>query len=367
MFLLVRDEDAPTVAGAIRAFAEDEGLVPIDLEDRVQDPLAMLAVLTGPRVLVSATDDQVAAFGLETLDIADADEWGAAISRACSSEVVAFEPAADGVRVYVFDDGEVDETIEVALHRSGRTRAPTLVDLTDDEEGKRALTDGVVASTGPDLASGLLRAFGISGPGQDAMMLGFVDPLDEDDSDEGDDDVDAEPSTGRLLVDAVPAAELNGREGGSVTSLNGSLFAVFLEGGTSVEGVRLELFGDGLALFEIETLDLVLRARGAEEREPRQLKLEGGPKDGPIVVTIDDAVFERIDEQLPMVDPTDMFSTMQRLMNAGNARQHNTMIVDVRGIARKVGEGSLELRVSALADDTILAGEASVPVHVRPR
>src|SRR5687768_9303629 len=123
MFLLVRDEDPPTVAAAVRAYAEEEGLVPIDLEDRARDPLAMLSVITGPRVIISAHEGQVAAFGLDTLDIADAEEWGAAISEACASEVVVFEPAPDGVRVYVFDDGELDETIEVPLHRSGRTRA----------------------------------------------------------------------------------------------------------------------------------------------------------------------------------------------------------------------------------------------------
>lgn len=359
MFLLVRDEDAPTVASAIRAFAEDEGLVPLDLEAEAQNPLAMLSVLSGPRVLVSADADQVTAYGLETLDIAEPDEWGEAISKACSSEVIVFEPASDGVRVYVFDDGELEETIEVPLDPSGRTRAPALVDLTDDEEGRKALENGIDARAAAELVPGLLRAFGARGPGQDAAMVAFVDPLDE----ERDDDEDAEPVAPRLIADALPAAEMNGRVGGSVDSLNGSLFVVHLEGGGPVEGVRLELSGDALALFDVSGVDVTFRTREADERELRSLDINpvAEPK---IVITLEDVFLERVDIHLPMIDPTDMFSTMQRIMNAGDARQRNTMVIDVRGTAKAVGEGSLELRVSAL-NGTVDPSEAIVPVHVR--
>jgi len=123
MFLLVRDEDAPTVAAAIRAFGDEQGLVTVDLEAQAQNPLAMLSVLTGPRVFVTATETQVAVFGLESLDIAEPEEWGSEISAACESEVVVLEPADDGVRVHVFDGGEHEETIEVPIDPSGRTRA----------------------------------------------------------------------------------------------------------------------------------------------------------------------------------------------------------------------------------------------------
>ena len=60
-------------------------------------------------------DEHVFVSGLESLDIAEADEWGATIPAACETEVIAVDVADDGVRAWVFDDGELDEEIEVLL------------------------------------------------------------------------------------------------------------------------------------------------------------------------------------------------------------------------------------------------------------
>jgi hypothetical protein len=349
MFLLVRDEDAPTVAAAVRAFADEEGLVTVDLEAQAQNPLAMLSVLTGPRVFVTATETPVAAFGLESLDIAEADEWGTEISASCEAEVVVLEPAEDGVRVYVYDGGELDETLEVPLDPSGRTKAPALAELTDDEEGKRALAQGLPARDVGELVPALLGALGVSGPGDDALVLAFVDPLDEEEEEAG--------GVPRFLVDPLPAASLEGKVAGSVDSLNGSLFAVMLEGGGPVKGVRLEIEGDALDLFTVESVDVALRVEGAQQLEPRTITVDGSKR--PIVVDLPDAFLERVDFRPPSIDPTDMFATMQRLMSAGDQRKLNTMIVDVRGTAKKKGEGMLTLAVAGTE------AEASVPVHVR--
>lgn len=354
MFLLVRDEDAPTVAAAVRAFADEGGLVAVDLEAQSQNPLAMLSVLTGPRVFVTATDTQVAAFGLESLDIADPDEWGTEISASCEAEVIVLAPAEDGVRVFVFDGGELDEEIEVPIDPSGRTKSPALAELTDEEEGKRALENGIPARDVGELVPALLRAFGVPGPSDDAVVLAFVDPLDEDDGEEELQDTGGAP---RFVVDPLPAASLEGKTGGSVDSLNGSLFAVAVERGGPAEGVRLEFSGDALELFTVESVDVALRVKGSHQLEPRTVPVDASRT--PIVVDVPDAYMERVDFRPPSIDPTDMFATMQRLMSAGDARKLNTMIVDVRGTAKKKGEGTLTL---AIAGTEV---EASVPVHVR--
>lgn len=352
MFLLVRDEDAPTVAAAVRAFADEEGLVAVNLEAQAQNPLAMLSVLTGPRVFVSATETQVAAFGLESLDIAEADEWGTEISAACEAEVIVLDPAPDGVRVFVYDGGELDAEIEVALDSSGRTKAPALAELTDDEEGRRALTAGIPAGDVSELVPGILRAFGVSGPAEDAIVLAFVDPLDEDEEEE--EEVGGPP---RFIVDPLPAASLEGKAGGSVHSRSGSLFAVMLEGGGPIEGLSLEVGGDALDLFTVDGVDVAVRTKGGHQLEPRNIDVDGSKQ--PIVVELADAYLERVDFRPPSIDPTDMFATMQRLMSAGDQRKLNTLIVDVRGTAKKKGEGTLTLAIAGTE------AEASVPVHVR--
>jgi hypothetical protein len=130
-----------------------------------------------------------------------------------------------------------------------------------------------------------------------------------------------------------------------------------LEGGPPVEGLRLELSGDALSLITVESVDVSLRAKGSEQLEPRTVKVEAEKE--PIVVDLPDAYLERVDFRPPAIDPTDMFSTMQRLMSAGDARKLNTVVVDVRATAKKKGEGTLTLSVSGTE------AEASVPVHVR--
>jgi hypothetical protein len=190
----------------------------------------------------------------------------------------------------------------------------------------------------------------VTGPGDEPLVLAFVDPLDEDD--EQDDD-----GAPRFVVDPLPAASLEGTAGGSVHSQNGSLFAVMLEGGGPIEGVRLEVGGDALDLFTVDGIDVALRTKDAQQLEPRSIDV-GGAKP-PIVVELADAYLERVDFRPPPIDPTDMFATMQRLMSAGDARKLNTLIVDVRGTAKKKGEGTLTLAVAGTE------AEASVPVRVR--
>jgi hypothetical protein len=352
MFLVVRDEDAPTVAGAINAFADEEGLEPIDLDAQAQNPLAMLSLLAGPRAVVSSSGEQVVAYGLESLDIADAEEWGTAISTACETEVLSIEPAADGIRVYVFDGGELDEQLDVALDSSGRTRAPQLVELSDVEDGKRELANGIVASNIEQLLQGVLRCLGVSGPGDDAIMLSFVDPLD-------DEDVAQEP---QLVVATLPAAALTGKVGEGVSSQYDNLFTVSLQGSEPIEGVRLSFSGDGVALVHVDRVDVTLRTRGAHEQQTRSVDVEPAA-DGTVVVDLADAFLERIDARPPALDMTDMFATMQRLMSAGDAQQLNTLLVNVSGTAARAGEGSLELTAST-ANEAIPAGAATVSVRV---
>src|SRR5262245_59834831 len=100
MFLLVRDEDAPTVAAAITAHADEGWLEPVDVGAPSDDPFAMLAVLGGPRVFVSVSDEQVVVSGLESLDLGVPEEWGTALSTACETEVVAIDAADDRVIVW---------------------------------------------------------------------------------------------------------------------------------------------------------------------------------------------------------------------------------------------------------------------------
>ncbi|MDB4939455.1 MAG: hypothetical protein JWP87_6427 [Labilithrix sp.] len=358
MFLIVRDEDAPTVAGAITAFADEEGLEPIDLDAQAQNPIAMLQLLAGPRALVSATGEQVAAFGLESLDIADAEEWGTAISTACETEVIAIEPAADGIRVYVFDGGELDEQLEVPLDPSGRTRAAQLAELTDVDEGKRELEKGIAATNVEQLLQGVLRCFGVGGPGNDAMMLAFVDPLAR-----GEDDDEGLEQAPHLDVAPLPAASLSGKVGEAVSSPYENVFAVSLHGADPIEGIRLALSGDGLALVRVEGVEVAVRVRDAQQQEKRAVSVDAPSPNGEVTVDLADAFLERIDAPPPTFDMSDMFATMQRLMSAGDAQQLNTLLVDVKAVGVRAGEGSLVLK-AWVANEAIAPGEATVPVRV---
>ena len=97
--------------------------------------------------------------------------------------------------------------------------------------------------------------------------------------------------------------------------------------------------------------------KDSQQLEPRTIPVDASTT--PIVVELADAYLERVDFRPPSIDPNDMFSTMQRLMSAGDQRKLNTLIVDVRGTAKKKGDGTLTLAVEGTE------AEASVPVHVR--
>ncbi len=339
MFLLVRDEDGPTVASAINAFADEEGLEPIDLEGTAQNPLAMLSVLTGPRVLVAHAESGVAVFGLESLDIADPEEWGSEISAACETEVIALEVVAHGVRVHVYDGGEEDEVLDVEVDPSGRTRCAPLADLVDGDLGRRELEEGIVAKTSIDLATGILRCFGVTGPSDESITLSFVDPLDED-----------EEATPHL--DVAPLADLPDDEGGVVQS-----FAVTLRGKEAVEGLRLEVSGSALGLVAIREIEATGRAKGSSEPMTR------ASAPGEVTLDLPDALLERVDVAPPTFDMSDLFSTMQRLVGAGDAQQRNTLFVTVRATRTGRGKGALVLAARA-RDEAVVAGEATAVLEL---
>lgn len=356
MFLLVRDEDVPTVAAAITASAIEANLETVDLGEHPDqaDPIAMLAVLTGPRVFVAMNEDHVFVSGLESLDIAEAEEWGSAISAACETEVVAIDVAEDGVRVWVFDGGELDEQLEVPLDPSGRTAAPQLMELTTSAAGRRELERGVIGSRPEELAQGILRCLGAE-QNADAQMLAFRDPLD-------DEEVDADPA---LVVDALTGARLEGHVGGTVISPHGNVFGVTLAGVDRVEGLRLELTGDALDLLTIDSIDVFVRVRGAHELVHRAIKPAPEPRDGRMVIELPDAFLERVEIGPPQLDATDLFASMQRIMSAGDQALLNTLTVRPSGTGRRAGEGELVLTVSPLAAPGVASGEASIPVHVK--
>lgn len=330
MVLLVRDEDVPTVAGAVKAFAEEEGLEPVETTSGPDDPLAVLALLGGPRVLVAEGEGLVAVFGLESLDVAEIEEWGAAISTACTTEVLTLEVAEDGVRMAVYDDGEHEETIEVPLDGSGRTRAPALAELTDSEDGRAQLAAGLAAKTSEELAAAVLRCFGVSEENADGVVLSFVDPLDDDDANE-------EPR-----LDVQPVASMSPAGGFAQT------FAVTLHGADAAEGLRLELSGD----VSVDAITLVHRRRGSRERITRDVQPA-------TAIELRDAYLERIDVAPPEMDLGDMFGAMQRLVSAGEEQQLNTLIVSVTGARRGATEPTLTLTARALTPE-IAAGEATV-------
>lgn len=375
MFLLVRDEDAPTVAAAITAFADEGGLEPVVVDAETDNPLAMVAILTGPRAVVSEADGQVVAFGLESLGIADAEAWGSAVSAACETEVIAVEASPAGAHVHVYDNGELDERIDLTLDRSGRTPAPQLAELTDHEPGRRELTDGIAAFTAEELLQGILRSFGVIEPSPDAVVLAFRDPrravtsagleADGDAADRAGSDADSDSGAPRLVVELLPAAGLSGEVDAPVQSPYGSVFGVSLQGVESIDGLRLELSGDALSLFRVDSVEVAVRVRGTHQLETREIVPTAAPG-GKVVCAIDDAFLESVEIVPPVFDGTDMFTTMQRIMSAGEARQLNTVLVNVTGTGAQIGDGALVLTASAAPTTatTIAAGEAMAPVRI---
>ena len=135
--------------------------------------------------------------------------------------------------------------------------------------------------------------------------------------------------------------------------------------GASVVGVDLELAGEALDLFTVERVDVGVRTPGAQSLDHRVLTptaVEGGT----IAIAIADAVLEPAAASLPsLLDASDLFSTMQRLMSAGDAQLLNTIVVGITGKGRRAGTGALTLRArAAAASEDVTPGEASIEVHV---
>lgn len=357
MFLMVRDEDIPTVTEAVTARAEAAGLESVDVGADVQDPFAMLAVLTGPRVMVAQGEEQVVVTWLASLGLGGAEAWGRALSEACGAEVLVVEAAERGARVEVWDDGTLDEAFDVPLARGkgggapGLTRAPALAYLAATEDGERALEDGLEARTVDELVQRLAEALGAGDTeAEGATLLAF----------RGDAESDDEPA---LVVAPMVGAMLDGEVGGSVASMIGQpVFGVTLAGAPEVRGIALELDGDALDLVAVDEVDVGFRLASGE-RDGRTLPVPAGER--PIVLRLPDAVLEHVPDGMPDFDPTDMFATMQRMQAAAEARVANTLAVLPRGKGLRAGEGRLVLRARALGDPALAAGEAHVPVRVR--
>ncbi len=364
MILIVRDEDTPTVAAAINAFADEEGLESVPLESlaQSQNPFDMLGVLAAPRVLVAMSGEQVVVTGLESLDIAEPEEWGASMSSSCDAEVIVVDVADDGLHVGVFDDGEPEETIHVAWKPGGKTDTSALATLADDDEASAALEKGISADAVSDLLAKVLDLLGAASPEKDSVvMLAFHDPLDEEEG--ADADVVEAPA---LVVEALPAASLEGKVGGPVTSIRGTVFGVTLVGAPETEGVRIAVGGDALSLFAVDSIEVDLRRRGGYEILRRVVKLDEQTKTnasaasgkGVLVIDLADAFLERINEGPPQIDMTDLFSSMQRLMSAGNERIGNTIMVQINGTGLRAGEATLTLEAQAM---NASSGESETP------
>lgn len=182
MLLLLRDEDIPTVTSAITAIALQHGLEPIAPDDEPQDILSQAAMLLGPRAVLTPGEDFVVAGGLDSLGIGDAAALGAALSAACGNEVLAIAPTGDGIRVILFDDGDLDEDIRVNVNHSGKTTSPELAEIAPTEEAAEELTNGVAAMNAIELAEHVLRLFGAAPDDYvaGATTVSFRDPSDAD-------------------------------------------------------------------------------------------------------------------------------------------------------------------------------------------
>ncbi len=178
MLLILRDEDVGTVGSAIAAIALQHGLEPAEGEAEAQDILSLAAALLGPRVVLTQGEDFVIADGLASLDIGDGATWGAALSSACGNEVVAIEPAPNGIRVTTFDDGEEDEAIDVDVDPSGKTRSDALAEIAPSEEAAEELRRGVPATNAVELALEVVRLLDAGDERRtgEPTMLAFHDP-----------------------------------------------------------------------------------------------------------------------------------------------------------------------------------------------
>jgi hypothetical protein len=182
VLLILRDEDTETVGSAITAIALQKGLEPVDPESQGQDILSLAASLLGPRVTLVPGEDFVLADGLASLGIGEADDWGKQLSAACGNEVVAIAPSPNGIRVAIFDDGELDEAIDVDVDPSGKTRSEALAELAPSEEAGAELRAGVPALNAVELAEHVLRLFGAGEEdhGGEPVILSFSGPDDDE-------------------------------------------------------------------------------------------------------------------------------------------------------------------------------------------
>lgn len=190
MLLILRDEDVETVGSAITAIALQHGLEWVDPRARGQDILSVAASLLGPRVVLAQGEDFVLVDGLGSLGVGDADLWGKALSGACGNEIVAVEPAPNGIRVAVFDDGDLDESIPVDVDPSGTTRSPELAELVPSDEAAEELRAGVPALNAVELAAQVLRLFdaGEDDLTDEPTTLSFHDPNANDEDEDEDEE-----------------------------------------------------------------------------------------------------------------------------------------------------------------------------------
>lgn len=344
MFVIVRDEDVPTVAKAVSALADDGGF------EAVTDDGTDLPPFGGTLMLrISQAEGQVVIEGLEALDLGDGEEWARDLSTACSAEVIAIEGAEVGLLVHVYDE-EAEPPISV-VRKGNRWDTSALAPLSDTEEGEAALAKGLIAKDLDDLAAQVLAHLGAT-PTDDAVTLRLFDPLQADDDEE-----DAEPG---LQIDLFQASEVRGKVKGPVTAV-GPLFAVRLEGVPEIEGVRIVFQGEALALAEIEAAEVHVRTRASNDLVIRTLT-PSHKDDDAVIFLLPDAYLASATTEIPMLDVGDLFSSMQALVNATSDSMLNTLVVSPIAKGKQVGSGSLTMIVAALAEP--LQASADVPVHV---
>lgn len=182
MLLLLRDEDVPTVTGAITVIALQNGLDVVDQEAEPQDLLSVAAMLVGPRVILTPGEDFVIVGGLDSLGIGDAEALGGALSAACGNEVLAIAPTGDGIRVLLFDDGDLDEDIAVNLSHTGKTKSEELAEIAPSDEAAEELRSGLAVVNAVELAERVLALFGAPPDGYtgEPTSLAFRRPGDDD-------------------------------------------------------------------------------------------------------------------------------------------------------------------------------------------
>ncbi|AKV02868.1 hypothetical protein AKJ09_09531 [Labilithrix luteola] len=350
MILLVRGKSVEEVSGAVAEYAEDDGgLEPFGIDPG--NPLALVDGLAGPNVVVSQVGDWVSIANAASLDIADADEWGAALSASCDATVVALDLDEEGVEAFVFDGGDESVTLKFPLGRP--SPAPELAALAAGASGKSAFERGILASTHEELLAAVASALGADAPASAGTMLGFADPLDEEGADE-------EMPRALVIDAAVPSAVRMARVGKRLETM-GPLFAVSVSSGAPVLGVNLEIGGDALDLLTIDAIDVEMRLEGILDRSSVTPPVE---RVGDVFVA-----------QLPLayieppasaglgLDASDMFGAMQQMMNAGADQIRNTISVSIEARGAKVGQGTLELRALS-TDGTLVSEPAAIGVSV---